>query len=451
MKNLTIKNIGAIKEASMELKKVNMIMGPQSSGKSTICKITSFCMWMEKKCCLSHTIDPFLSSSFFNERLIEFHKLIGYTSEESYIQYETDTLVLTYDFKEAPRITWKNRCGYHRSKIAYIPGERNIVSVINNWFEVRFKNTNILNFMIDWDDSRKNYRKENPLNVINLNMKYYFDDTTGRDIVTVNDAKSLDLTNTSSGLQSLIPLLVLTHYLITHLKEIDKQSSVVDEQSKSKVIQKIYEEYFELKNLDFPSEGGTKSIIIDTGEKDPVVEIEDNKIIVKTDAKEIRLFESQEKKKIFESVINHTFKTQSINLYIEEPELNLFPLAQRDLLYELVKLISTRENDCLTLTTPSPYILYALNNCMMGYLVKDRIPDDTRNEIDCHNSWINPEQVSVWEIKDGYLKGLNGELNTTIQQEDGLIGDNYFDCNMKEVMDDFYKMLNYYGDDNNED
>ena len=451
MKNLTIKNIGAIKEASMELKKVNMIMGPQSSGKSTICKITSFCMWMEKKCCLSHTIDPFLSSSFFNERLIEFHKLIGYTSEESYIQYETDTLVLTYDFKEAPRITWKNRCGYHRSKIAYIPGERNIVSVINNWFEVRFKNTNILNFMIDWDDSRKNYRKENPLNVINLNMKYYFDDTTGRDIVTVNDAKSSDLTNTSSGLQSLIPLLVLTHYLITHLKEIDKQSSVVDEQSKSKVIQKIYEEYFELKNLDFPSEGGTKSIIIDTGEKDPVVEIEDNKIIVKTDAKEIRLFESQEKKKIFESVINHTFKTQSINLYIEEPELNLFPLAQRDLLYELVKLISTRENDCLTLTTHSPYILYALNNCMMGYLVKDRIPDDTRNEIDCHNSWINPEQVSVWEIKDGYLKGLNGELNTTIQQEDGLIGDNYFDCNMKEVMDDFYKMLNYYGDDNNED
>ena len=57
----------------------------------------------------------------------------------------------------------------------------------------------------------------------------------------------------------------------------------------------------------------------------------------------------------------------------------------------------------------------------------------------------------MWEIKDGYLKGLNGELNTTIQQEDGLIGDNYFDCNMKEVMDDFYKMLNYYGDDNNED
>lgn len=43
MKHLTIKNIGAIKEVSIELNKVNVIMGPQSSGKSTICKIASFC------------------------------------------------------------------------------------------------------------------------------------------------------------------------------------------------------------------------------------------------------------------------------------------------------------------------------------------------------------------------------------------------------------------------
>ena len=69
----------------------------------------------------------------------------------------------------------------------------------------------------------------------------------------------------------------------------------------------------------------------------------------------------------------------------------------------------------------------------------------------CESINIPSLELKSWEIKDGYLKGLNGELNTTIQQEDGLIGDNYFDCNMKEVMDDFYKMLNYYGDDNNED
>ena len=46
---------------------------------------------------------------------------------------------------------------------------------------------------------------------------------------------------------------------------------------------------------------------------------------------------------------------------------------------------------------------------------------------------------------------MDGKRNSTIQQPDGLIGDNYFDRNMKEVMDDFYKMLNYYSDDKDED
>ena len=90
----------------------------------------------------------------------------------------------------------------------------------------------------------------------------------------------------------MIPLLVLSHYLVTHLGEIDKQSSVVDEQSKNKVIQNIYEEYFELKELELPTEGGTKNIVINTGNKEHTVEVKDNTIIVKTEAKEIRLFES---------------------------------------------------------------------------------------------------------------------------------------------------------------
>ena len=50
---------------------------------------------------------------------------------------------------------------------------------------------------------------------------------------------------------------------------------------------------------------------------------------------------------------------------------------------------------------------------------------------------IEPNKVSIYEIHEGRLN--------KIQQEDGLIGTNYFDNNMKELMDDFYIMLNYYG------
>lgn len=412
MKHLTIRNIGAIKEVSIELNKVNVFMGPQSSGKSTVCKIASFCKWVEKKVCLSQSSEPYLSSAFFNERLIEFYKLDGYLAEDSYIRYETETLILVFDLRNGNRLEWKDPCGYQRSKVAYIPAERNIVSVINNWFEVKFKDTNIRSFMIDWDDSRKNYSKSNPLNIINFKMKYYYDDASGKDLVVTDSINNgyLELTNTSSGLQSVIPLLVLADFLISHLKSQDDKSSVVDEQLKKKAVETIYEKYSQQK--------GNVSSMQDA---------------------------------LFAVIIDHMFKTQYVNLYIEEPELNLFPQAQRDLLYELVKLILSRDNDSLTITTHSPYILYALNNCMMGYLVKDKMSVEEQADVECRSSWINPKSVSVWEIKDGCLKGVDGKLNATIQQEDGLIGNNYFDSNMKEIMDDFYKMLNYYGDDNDED
>ena len=88
---------------------------------------------------------------------------------------------------------------------------------------------------------------------------------------------------------------------------------------------------------------------------------------------------------------------------------------------------------------------------MMGYLVRENMPEEEQKHLASRSAWINPELISIWEIKEGYLIGMDGKRNSTIQQSDGLIGDNYFDRNMKEVMDDFYKMLNYYSDDKDED
>ena len=45
MAHLIIKNIGPINEVEFDLNKINIFMGPQSSGKSTIAKIVSYCGW----------------------------------------------------------------------------------------------------------------------------------------------------------------------------------------------------------------------------------------------------------------------------------------------------------------------------------------------------------------------------------------------------------------------
>ena len=48
MTHIKIENIGPIKKVDIDLNKINVFIGPQSSGKSTIAKIISYCSWYEK-------------------------------------------------------------------------------------------------------------------------------------------------------------------------------------------------------------------------------------------------------------------------------------------------------------------------------------------------------------------------------------------------------------------
>ena len=132
--------------------------------------------------------------------------------------------------------------------------------------------------------------------------------------------------------------------------------------------------------------------------------------------------------------------TQYSSLIIEEPEQNLFPSSQHDLVYDLIRMLKANDRkNHLTLTTHSPYILYAINNCVLGYLVRNQIPAEQLAQLKCRDSLIDPALVSVYQIT------TEGNLQK-IQQEDGLIGKNYFDDTMKEIMDDFYSLIDYYND-----
>lgn len=70
MSRLIIKNIGPIKDVDIKLNKVNVFIGQQSSGKSTIAKIISFCSWLEKKV---HNEEMFLVKE---RKLLPVYKLI---------------------------------------------------------------------------------------------------------------------------------------------------------------------------------------------------------------------------------------------------------------------------------------------------------------------------------------------------------------------------------------
>ena len=57
MNTLTIKNFGPIKDISLNLKKVNLLIGTQGSGKSTIAKILS--IMNDPELVMADTLDKF--------------------------------------------------------------------------------------------------------------------------------------------------------------------------------------------------------------------------------------------------------------------------------------------------------------------------------------------------------------------------------------------------------
>mgnify|MGYP005605853275 FL=1 len=78
MKKLTIENIGPIEHVDIDIKRVNIIIGPQSAGKSCVLKIACFCAWAEKRIQLEQGKNGFSDSKYMEENLIAFHKLQGF-------------------------------------------------------------------------------------------------------------------------------------------------------------------------------------------------------------------------------------------------------------------------------------------------------------------------------------------------------------------------------------
>ena len=84
------------------------------------------------------------------------------------------------------------------------------------------------------------------------------------------------------------------------------------------------------------------------------------------------------------------------------------------------------------LTTHSPYILYALNNCLMAYRVKSEMPEEEYEELDCRNAALNPIDVAVWEIEDGKMRSDGNNPNGTIQDAPDSIGYYFNSVSCKE-------------------
>lgn len=412
MNRLVVRNIGPIKSVDIRLNTINVFIGPQSSGKSTLAKIISFCTWLEK---VNDSTDKVVAEGII-KHLKLYHRFEKYFRADSCILYIGENIAFAYNWKAKIPLTSNFRESNIESinekevvfyalekrinpKVIYIPAERNFVSSTFNLKKYAENNDSLQSFINDWYEAKRHFTLSDAMPIMNLGVKYGYEAQDDRDYIILDNGKPLPLDSSSSGLQSLVPLEVLVNWLSSGIYAENKPFSP-DENERIRNI---------LSHLSKDAKAGMESELV----------------------QRLRGF-------IQGKVYTHT------QFIVEEPEQNLFPRTQMDLLYYLLSSINHQKGHHLVITTHSPYILYALNNAMLAYHVRTTMPQQQYQSLECTEYAVDPSTVSVWSIKDGYLRDEKNELHKTIQDENGLIRKNYFNAILKQIMGEFNDMLEYY-------
>lgn len=403
MTKITIKYIGPLKEVSLYIKRINVFMGPQSAGKSTIAKIISQALWAEKNfLTMGEEYD-------FYRGLLDFHNMDKnyFSNPETEIIYESPWCVIRMKYekrKRTPQTVYekrKNKNPYHNSKIEYIPAERNFVASIENIYKYTETYNNTISFLGDWYTAKSSYQERNRFKVElpDLSFTYQYKKSEEQDIIQIAN-NEVNLKSGSSGQQSLLPLLLVAEDVMVSTY---KKRRIISPAEISRIKKEV---------------PGLESVIdiLLSAMKDDKKNIADKGL------------------NALWQLIGYQSDYGCTHLIVEEPEQNLYPSTQRGLVQRLVSYLTndSERQHTLTLTTHSPYILYALNNCMLAGLVELKNPDAAEKLSDTIK--INPAEVGLWLLKDGEIKSLQ-------HPSTGLLTKDFFNSEFQKNHEDMFQLL----------
>jgi len=378
MATIYIKNVGPLKDTTeIELNNLMLIVGKQSSGKSTFMKVLCHCRWVEKTLMVDDddsAIDYGKDRKFL-ESLMTFHRFNSdFFSSDSYIKYDGDYITIEQNGDETDAVITRKESFEDRrynTKLCFIPSERNLITAVKN-LDKSYKATELdvlLNYLLEWDEVKDFYSTKNPLRLSVAGNIQYFNDGGADMIYLSQNGKKLPVFYASSGVQSAMPLEVM----------IDRYSAIVGKRAS----------------------------------------------ISKHDWRHI--FDEMKNSNVEQSAIfNKAGKAyyQSVQFFIEEPEQNLYPESQKDLLINIVKHLVTSNNkgqckSCVVLTTHSPYILSVLNVLMAeARLYKYHLDGHYSSEIE---DFVNYECYMYPDNYSAYYINNNGIFENLIDSELSMI------------------------------
>ncbi len=377
---LIIKNFGPIKSVDLDLGKITILIGENASGKSTAAKVLAVCRYFSY--IAGELGKPY--SNFFSIG-IDSWGLGSYIKSDSYISYDC----YHYSLKSSVRRSTPTPEGYQNPP--YLGIDLTLVS--KEFKELHYK-------YITFDRGILN--KISPLfyqNEVSKVMDNPFYLPTERGLQSIFSLGKNSLQNISDSLFNQFARLDQVARFFkpeTNITPLD--ITYKNDNGKGFIKRDQEEDYYSVSN----AASGYQSTI-------PVV------LLIKYYS------EFKKKKKTF---------------IIEEPELNLFPKAQKKLIEFLTS--SVKEfNHSLLLTTHSPYILTALENLMyankLGTMDNGKYKNKVTAIVD-EKYWIPQEDINVYYLGEEKEEDL-------MQRDDSLINKDFIDGVSEIINNDFDKLL----------
>jgi predicted ATPase len=404
MTKIKIKHFGPIKEGFLEndgwldVQKVTVFVGNQGSGKSTVAKLISCMLWIEKALVRGDFTSKDLGISKRFIKHCSFQNIHNYFKDKTLIEFQGKAYFIKYELGKVTVIKNQEN-GYSFPKIMYVPAERNFVSSVKNVRSLKGLASTLYTFSDEFIVALEALKGQMSLPLNNAKFEYQQLNKLSR---IIGEDYKINLSEASSGFQSFVPLYIVTHYLAHSLQKANDSTvndlSIEEEKRIRAEIEKIYSN----PNL------------------------------------------SDEVKKASLEYLSSRFRYSCFINIVEEPEQNLYPSAQRQLLHKLLEFANMIEGNILVMTTHSPYIINYLTLCVKAHQcyasinkLADKILLQTKIER------VVPETASLHSLLLGIYE--LDEVNGTISKlpfENGLPSDeNKLNFDLEDTNELFAKLL----------
>lgn len=342
---LRIQNFGPIVDIELDdIAPLTILIGESGSGKSTVMKVLSMFRWIYKRIVLrSYVRQAKIKKTGIGiqmKTLLKTSQLIEYIKSDSEIVYCRGNYSIVYSNGKLNAQADIPANDLSLEKICYISDKRSMIpDFLENKIEKKNANYHLQdtleNFLLAADSIR-----QLPLDYLNVELKIEKGTQGDKYMIkgTNSTPRSIQLRNSSSGTQTVTPLSLIVEY---YAKKFDSQKSM--------------------------------------------------------NSSLFSYLQDNDKLDVFNTAKNiGEIKSKNVHLFIEEPELSLYPESQRSLIDFLVNRCFMTEhpyNMTLMMATHSPYIVNYLNVLI-------------RRTKEHGLSYICPEDVNVYEIFEGNAGSL---------------------------------------------